>query len=72
MLENLEPPGHTVPSKVDLTREALEPKDQELFDSYLQDCATWSPNALSLALRRQNIMLSGDTIRRYRVRHNLC
>lgn len=72
MLENLEPPGRPAPCKITQTREALGPADQELFDRYLHDCETWSPNALSLALRRQGIMVAGDTIRRYRARHSLC
>lgn len=72
MLENLKPPGRTAPSKIDAIRNSLEPADRKLFDQYLNDCLTWSPNGLSVALRRQNILLSGDTIRRHRVRHNLC
>lgn len=72
MLENLKPPGRVAPCKIDVTRESLEPEDRKLFDDYLSDCATWSPNGLSIALRRKNILLSGDTIRRYRVRHDLC
>lgn len=72
MLENLKPPGRSVPCKIDETRAGLEPEDQKLFDSFLRDCETWSPNALSLALRRQGILIAGDTIRRYRARHSLC
>lgn len=72
MLENLTPPTRSVLLKVEQTRKTLTPEDQKLFDSYLADCETWSPNSLSVALRRQNIMLSGDTIRRHRVRNNLC
>lgn len=72
MLENLKPPGYRPPSKIDETREALEPHDRELFDSYLADCVTWSPNGLSIALRRQGIFVAADTIRRYRARHSLC
>lgn len=72
MLEHLTPPDRIAPCKVDDTREGLAPDDRTLFDTFLRDCAAWSPNALSAALRKQNIMLSGDTIRRYRVRNNLC
>lgn len=72
MLENLKPPERLVLSKIEQTREGLEPDDRKLFDNYLADCETWSPNALSVALRRQGIFVAGDTIRRYRVRNNLC
>lgn len=72
MLENLEPRSDTPPSKVLQIRETLEPDDQKLFDVYLRDCAGWSPNDLSAALRRQGILISGDTIRRFRARNSLC
>jgi hypothetical protein len=72
MLEHLTPQIVQPPCKVTLIRETLTPEDQKLFDSYLADFTTWSPNKLSLALRGQNILVSADTIRRYRVRRNLC
>lgn len=72
MLENLTPPGRPAPCKVTSIREGLDPDDQKLLDTFLGDCVNWSPNALSVALRRQGILMSGDTIRRYRVRNDLC
>ena len=72
MLENLTPPSRSAPCKITAIRETLEAQDQKLFDSYLADCQNWSPNDLSLALRGQAILISGDTIRRFRVRHGLC
>jgi hypothetical protein len=72
MLENLAPrePKHS--SKIDDIRSGLSPEDQKLFDEYLHDVDRWSPNGLALALRAQGIMLSGDTIRRFRQRRGLC
>lgn len=72
MLENLTPKAPTPPCKVTQIREGLEPDDQKLLDVYLRDCQSWSPNGLSQALRGQGIHISGDTIRRYRVRQSLC
>jgi hypothetical protein len=72
MLEHLTPRTVQPPCKIGDIRETLTPEDQKLFDSYLTDCTTWSPNGLSLALRSQNILVSADTIRRYRARHGLC
>lgn len=72
MLENLTPRTLTPPCKVTQIRESLEPEDQKLLDSFLRDCENWKPNDLSLALRQQGILVAGDTIRRYRVRQNLC
>lgn len=72
MLENLAPRTRTAPCKVTDTRASLDPEDQKLFDAYLADCQSWTAGELSLALRSQNILLSADTIRRYRTRHGLC
>lgn len=72
MLENLTPRTVTPPCKITEIRATLSLEDQKLLDVYLQDCDGWKPNDLSLALRRQGILVSGDTIRRYRVRHSVC
>ena len=71
MLENLTPRVNT-PSKIDLIKQGLDPKDRALLDIYLQDVTGWSPNQLSYALSAQGINISGDTIRRYRLRQGYC
>lgn len=72
MLENLAPREPKQSSKIDEIRAGLSPEDQKLLDEYIADVDRWSPNGLSNALRTQGIALSGDTIRRYRIRHGLC
>jgi hypothetical protein len=72
MLENLTPRPARVASKIDQIRQTLSDEDAKLFDSYLRDVDGWTPNGLALALRTQGIELSGDTIRRYRLRHGYC
>ena len=72
MLENLTPRTRTALSKIDHIRAALEPKDQKLFDEYIRDVHNWTANGLALALSTQGIHISGDTIRRYRLRHGYC
>lgn len=72
MLEHLTPRTIHSPCKISEIRDTLTPEDQKLLDSYLADFKTWSPNALSVALRSQNILVHSDTIRRFRVRHGLC
>jgi len=71
MLENLAPRTSRV-SKIDQIRNDLDAQDQKLFDEYLSDVSAWTPNQLALALSNRGIHLSGDTIRRYRLRHGLC
>jgi hypothetical protein len=71
MLENLAPRTSRV-SKIDQIRNDLDAQDQKLFDEYLSDVSAWTPNQLALALSSRGVYLSGDTIRRYRLRHGLC
>ena len=71
-MEDLAPRNTKKVFKIEAIRNSLEPADQKLFDDYLEDVNRWSPNELSLALRSQGIVISGDTIRRYRQRNGFC
>lgn len=72
MLEKLTPPDRSPPCKISRIREGLDMEDRQLLGAFLKDCDSWTARELSVALRRQGIEVSTDTIRRYRQRHGLC
>ena len=66
MLEDLEPVKAFRSCKIRTLKDDLDPKDQELLDTYLADVETWTPHKLSRALGSKGLKIDHRQIDQHR------
>lgn len=73
MLEGLTPAqNRSVYCKIDMIKSTLEPEDQKILETSVNDYETWSSKGLSKALRERGISVADTTITKHRERLCAC